>query len=121
MYVVLFMFIISLSGIVALFALKVYESTHALVIAADWRARADDQARQLKERLMRVHDSLDHVGPLLVLITRYAIHRCALATARGAHMVERGARILADRVSMKYTYIPRATTSEFLKKVAQRD
>ena len=114
-------FVLSLLGIVGLFSIKAYESTHESKFGMAWRPNIDRYADRLKIEIAQLESQATKVGPTLVIIARYGVHQSALAIARGARTVEQGAHMVADRVSMKHSYTRRATNSEFLRQVARKD
>ncbi len=113
-------FLIALLGILKLFALKYWELKRGRVIFPSLRNAADRRALQLKELSIAASADIEKLPPEFVRISRVLLHEGALALARIARSGEQGAHRLADFVSHKRGFERRATSSEFLKKVAGR-
>jgi hypothetical protein len=112
-------FVFSLFGIAALFALKYWELRHEKVLAPDFRRKTDVRARQLKELAYAARADLVKLLPEIVRVARFIVHEAALGFAALARFSERQAHRLADLVSHKRGFERRETRSEFLKKVAE--
>jgi hypothetical protein len=112
-------FFLSLLGIIALFGMKYWEMRGERVLAPQWRAAADVRARQAKELLAAARVDLEKLPPAALRLSRIAVHEGALGFAALARAAEAQAHRLADLVSYKHRFEKRATSSEFLKKVAE--
>ena len=112
------MFGISLVGMISLFVLKNWETGSGRVLAPALRARADNRAAALKNRISHIRLDLARIAPIVLLYSRYLIHEGALGFAAFARLSEREAHRIADLVSHKRTFVVRETKSEFLKKVS---
>ncbi len=115
----LIVFVFSLLGIAALFALKHWELRHEKVLAPDFRRKTDVRAQQVKELAHAARADLVKLLPEVVHFVRALVHEAALAFAALAHFLGRQAHRLADLVSHKRGFEKRETRSEFLKKVAE--
>jgi hypothetical protein len=113
------LFVLSLLGIVALFALKSWEAHRGSVFFPALRQRADVHALHVKELAYAARVDLEKLPPEMVRLGHVLVHDAALAFAALARAAERGAHRVADLVSHKRHYMPRETRSEFLKKVAE--
>ena len=112
-------FVISLTGIIGLFAVKYWEYNRDRVLMPRLRARADMRAAQMRELLVAAREDMSKLPPLLAALGRYLVHEAALGFAALARMAERGAHQLADLVSYRHRFEKRETRSEFLRKVAE--
>ena len=112
-------FLVSLTGIIALFAVKYWELRREQVLAGKWRSRADVRAGQLKELMIAARIDLEKLPPEIGRIGRIVLHESLLAFASLLRLLERGAHRLAEFVSHKRGFEKRETRSEFLKKVAE--
>ncbi len=115
----IFVFGVSLIGIIALFALKYRELKIGRKLAPAMRTRADHEALVLKNKLFNMRTDIARIAPIAVLYGRYLVHEGALGFAAFARMSEQQAHHLADAVSHKRTFVPRETKSDFLKKVSE--
>ncbi|MFA7309322.1 MAG: hypothetical protein WC050_00250 [Candidatus Paceibacterota bacterium] len=107
----------SLIGIAALFGVKYWEVRAGRVVAPGVRTRADAYALQLKDLLHRSRGELAKVPPMLLYMSRIAVHEAALGAAQLARAAERGAHRLADMVSHKHRFERREPRSEYLKQM----
>jgi hypothetical protein len=114
------LFLCSLIGIIALFALKMWEERHMTTLAPAIRTRADLYAVKLKSQIMEASGRASHVWPFLMLLSRYLIHEGALGFARIAHIAAMQAHRLADFVSHKHHFERQTTRSTFLKQVGEQ-
>ena len=112
-------FIVSLMGIAALFALKYRELRIGRVFFPELRRRSDVRAEQVRELAVAARMDLAKLIPEVIRMSRALIHEGALAFAALARFLERQAYRLADLVSHKRGFERRETRSEFLKKVAE--
>jgi hypothetical protein len=119
MAIALAIFLISLVGIVTLFALKFWEVRVGRVIAPALRARADQRAQEFKVFLARVRNEAEHLLPTLLRILNGIIRVAALSAASAARYVERELHRLADMVSHKRNFQPRERQNDFLKQVSE--
>jgi hypothetical protein len=117
MAIALAIFLISLLGIVCLFALKFWEVRRGRLIAPALRARADAKAQAFKVFLTRMRTEAEHFVPTLFRILNGIIHVAALSAASAARYMERELYRLADMVSHKRNFQPRERQNEFLKQV----
>jgi len=113
------LFLLSLLGVVALFALKHWEARAGRVLAPSVERYLDMRALQGKELLIALQADLEKLPPELVHFARVGIRIVALETARFARFLEAQAHRLADLVSHKHRFERRAPRSEFLKKVIE--
>ena len=114
------LFFLSLFGIVALFALKNWETKRERVLFSMWREQSDLRALKIKDRVLAARKDLAELLPKTGLLARLVVHEAALGFARVARFSERQAHRLADLVSHKRGFERRETRSEFLRKVAER-
>ena len=112
-------FVLTLLGTIALFALKYWEIRTERMLFARMRESFDARALQLKDLLAAARVDLATVPPLLVRLGRLLVHEFALAFAATARFAETQAHQLADLVSYKHHFEKRETRSEFLKKVSE--
>lgn len=112
-------FVGSLIGIVALFGLKHWEMRREKLLVPAMRSELDRRAVQLKELMAAARVDLEKLPPIVMRLSRFAIHEAALGFAAMAHFAEREAHRVADLVSHKHRFERRETRSEFLKKVAE--
>lgn len=115
--VALTVFFVSLAGVAALFGLKIWEARRGVVLAEAWRLRADLRARTLKRMMLDSRTWAEDLPPLMAHTARYAVHEGAIGFAALARALERGAYKIADLVSHKHRFEPRAPKSEFLQQV----
>lgn len=120
MTLALAIFLISLLGIVLLFALTYWEERRGAHIAPELHARADAGAQRLKAYLSRMRDNAGHLIPIAIRIFNGVIHVAALSAAGTARSIERELHRLADMVSHKRNFQPRETQNDFLKQVGER-
>lgn len=111
------LFLLSLGGIIALFALKYREAERDLVYAAEARRRLDERARHLKQAVLRFGAEAEKIPPRAVALSHFLIRDLALLTARAGEALERRAYRLADMVSHKHRFERRETRSDFLKQM----
>lgn len=111
-------FFLALLGIVALFAVKYWETRTDKQLAPITREKADERALEFKDFLARSRVELAKLPPTLVYISRFAVHEAALGAAALARMLEHQSHRLADLVSHKHRFERRETNSEFLKQVS---
>ena len=112
-------FALALLGILKLFALKYWELKHERLFMPNLRKAADRKAEQLKELSIAARADLEKLPPETARLTRVLLHKGALGLAALARAGEEGAHRLADFVSHKRGFERKATSSEFLKKVAE--
>lgn len=112
-------FVLSLLGIIALFAGKYWEIRFERVLLPALRQKADVRAEQLKELMDAARLDLAKLPPEALRLSRIGIHEVALGFAALARTAESYAHQLADFVSYKHRFEKRDTSSEFLKKVAE--
>jgi len=112
-------FIISLAGMIALFALNIREARTGRYFAPEWRREVDKEALYLKELLMAADLDLKKVPPILSHSSHVALHFAALAFARLARNASRRAHALADFVSHNHNFERKETRSEFLRKMTE--
>ena len=118
MAIALAIFLVSLLGIVLLFALKYWEARRAALFAPALRARADVKAQALKARLLRLRADAEHFLPTVARVISGIIHVAALSAAAAARGIERELHRLADMVSHKRNFQPRERQNDFLKQVS---
>jgi hypothetical protein len=119
MAIALAIFLISLVGIVALFALKFWEVRAGRVIAPALRARADQRAQAFKASLAHMRNEAEHLLPTIARILNGVIRVAALSAAAAARYAERELYRVADMVSHKRNFQQRETQSDFLKQVSE--
>lgn len=112
-------FVLSLFGIVALFALKYREVERGEVFAPAIRELGDAHALDFKAFLARCRAESSLWLPRALLFLRTAVHRGALSFASFARVLERRAHELADLVSHKHGFERRQTRSEFLRQMSE--
>lgn len=112
-------FVLSLLGIVILFALKAWELRTARVFAPSMREKADASAHVVKRLIEHAEVELKKLPPELVNVSRTILHDIALGAAKLARFLERQLHRLADRVSHKHNFERRETNSTFLKNVSE--
>lgn len=112
-------FFVSLVGIASLFGMKSWEQARERTIAPAWRVRADARALEFKAWLGRARGEIQKLPPLLLYLSRVAVHEVALGIAASARFLERQAHRLADMVSHKHRFERRESRSEFLKQITE--
>ena len=112
-------FFLSLLCIAGLFALKHWEEKRQRVVAQNMRLRADGRAMEFKAWLENSRGEIKKLGPVLLRLSRFAIHEAALGAAASARLIERQAHRLADMVSHKHHFERREPRSEFLKQMTE--
>ena len=112
-------FLVSLCGIVALFAVKYWEERQGLEIVASLRKKADQRALKIKDLLNESGAHAAKLPPKAMHLVRYLIHIAALEAAHMARLLEEQAHRLADFVSHKHHFEKGETRSEFLKRVSE--
>lgn len=112
-------FIISLAGIVGLFALKEWEGRTGKLLAPTLRERLDVWAFRSNELWIALQADLEKLPPEIVHGARIVLHELALATAALLRFLSVQAHRLAELVSHKRNFVRRAPRSEFLKKVIE--
>lgn len=116
MSLVLAAFVLSLGGIVLLFALKQWESSRVPLIPGV-RLKADEKALELKARMLQLRTEADKLGPLAVHVAHVVVREAALGLAAFARYSERQLHRLADFVSHKRGFQRRESHNEFLKRI----
>mgnify|MGYP001604268908 CR=1 FL=1 len=111
-------FVLSLVGLIALFALKYVEFSNRVIYVAQLRVRADSLALYLKALLYALMDRLEQLPHDFLVFLRMVVHVGAIIFARGARAAERGAHKIADRVSHKHHFERGESQSAFLKSVS---
>ena len=110
-------FFLSGIGIIALFALKRWENTHARVLFPHVRRVADEQALRMKQFLTAGVRDLEKLPPFLLYLLRIGVHIGAVAFGHLAHWIGERSHALADVVSHKHRFERRPPRSEFLMQV----
>ncbi len=115
-------FFASLAGLALLFTLKAVEAKRGGIFFPRLRGFCDDFALALKSMILRTGILLARVPPMLVLLTRYALHELALGAAKLARLAETQSHKIADLVSHKRSFEkrsdrPQGPRSNFLKQV----
>ncbi len=115
-------FLASLTGLALLFTLKALEVRRGRTFLPTIHRYADEFALALKAMMFRTGIMLSRIPPMLVLITRYALHELALGAAKLARVAEAQSHRIADLVSHKRSFEKRADRpqgprSTFLKQV----
>ena len=112
------LFVVAFLGLCALFTMRHIEETHGLAFRADIRALADTRAEELKQFLTHGRREVIKLVPKAIILFRYTVHECALATAQFARIMEKQAHRLADMASHKHHFEHHETRSDFLKQVS---
>lgn len=112
-------FLFSALGIAGLFILKHWEEKNHRVLAPGARAWGDTKSLEAKSLFGQMQLQADKVPPMMLHLTRWAIHELALGFASLARALERQAHRLADFVSHKRNFVQRESKSEFLKQVSE--
>jgi hypothetical protein len=119
MAIALAIFLISLAGIVLLFAFKFWEVRRERVVAPALRARADERAQEFKTVLVRLRGEAEHFLPTLLRLFNGIIRIAALSAAGVARYIERELHRVADMVSHKRNFERRETQNDFLRQVSE--
>ncbi len=112
-------FIVAFFGLIALFALKRWESGRGQIIFPGIRSKADDGARNIKSILLALLWYGKKLPRILVALTRLGVHVTAVTFGHLAHYVGEKSHALADFVSYKHRFERRETRSEFLRQVIE--
>ncbi len=113
------LFIFAFFGLVALFALKRWESRRERIIFPEVRRYADEGALGIKMFMLAALWYLRKLPYILFHVVRIGIHICAVTFGHLAHWIGEKSHALADLVSHKHRFERRETQSEFLKKVIE--
>lgn len=119
MTLAMIVFFAALAGVIALFSLKFWEERRGRILAERSRARADEMALGLKDRLDDARAHAERIPPEVAHLSRKAVHAAALGTVGVARGMEKQALRVADLVSAKRGFERRETKSEFLKQVTE--
>jgi len=109
----------SLLGILSLFALRRREEALGHRYFPRFREAADEYALALKRYVFSLGSEVQKLPPLVLALSKMAIHASALQIAAAARFLERQAFRLADIVSHKRGFVPRAPRSEFIRKIGE--
>ena len=112
-------FLLSLFGIVGLFALKEWETKRNRTFAPEFREKADRLAFRIKDLLVALEADVERFPPEILHLARVLLHEIAVGLAATLRFLSIQAHRLADFVSHKHSFQRRAPRSEFLKKVLE--
>ena len=117
MYVAGIVFLAALLLIAILFALKQREVRTGRYALSGLRAHADRSAADLKVLIARAKVEAEKLPPTTLYFSRWLVHEAALGFAAIARSLESRAHSVADMVSHKRGFQPKAPRSEFLKQM----
>ncbi len=119
MIVAISAFAVSLLGMIILFSVKYRETKTGHVYLPALRDVSDEKAIALKVHLLRARVVIEHLPPILMILSRNLVRVIALKFAAFLRYGEDQAHRLADMVSHKHRFERRETRSEFLKQVSE--
>lgn len=115
----MYVFLVSLGGILFLFALKRIEAARERRFAEGLRVYADNGALRVKAWIEISEHYLGLTPWFISALMRYVVHIAALSFARLARTSAEYAHALADFVSHKHRFERRETKSTYLREVRE--
>ena len=112
-------FLVSLAGIIALFAFKYAEGVTGRTIMPQTRQLLDKRTLALRSYGAFVARIIEHLPALSVAFCYFSLHMFAVLVALAARTAEHQAHQLADSVSHRRRFQRRETQSAFLQQVSK--
>jgi hypothetical protein len=119
MFVASSVFFVSLTGIILLLSVRIWEERRARILFPRFRQLLDRGALACKELLVATEGMLVRLPSMTMSLLLRTLAASAMGFARFARSASESAHQLADFVSHKRNFERRETRSEFLKQVIE--